>query len=354
VNSFIILTFLAFGFFLASEAQRLAAEHRVSRDVVSELGKISVQIVHAFLQGKMNLCAQEDLDEDLVEGAKDWIIYEDVLSEIASLSRLDAASCAAMLCSAVERCVNQYQSGQISNMDAYYEGLHWTILVIGSFLSDQVENETILIPMEIVDAAISSPRAIQTLCQNLLNLLDFLCDTPNAASTTVMESLWWAICRFMQCYVCCNSSNYSSAHMASDLLTEYGKKTLETTFNQSIGMFQRYQSEPDVLSQVCHYFLIISKNQNLRSNIVSFQEFRLFCKNVLSPMNQFPESMYSLLVESIFRIMTYANNNGNPTSQNGFVTASMSLMYEQFSTLTGSCDPNSQDMQRLSCCLEVR
>ncbi|KAJ3351327.1 hypothetical protein GGF32_004326 [Allomyces javanicus] len=332
---------------VASQALRLRAENSLPQAWGHDLASLANQIVQAFVHEKMSPPAEE-LDEDNfsedLDTYKDWETYEDTLTDVATLARLDAATSAAYLTSALQSTIQRFPTLSMDALCAHWEATHWLLLITGSFLADKAENEVALVPAELVAVPGAS---VQQLAQAMLQLLDFLCATPSASSPTVMESQWWVLERWVKCYVLAAREEYSHA---GPLLDAFGASALQFVVVRAATVFQQYGAESGVLTQVIRVLLGVSKVRVLRQAMLQLPEFYDLARQFMQGLDGFPEAVYSGMVEAIIRIGTAAQS-GEGMDLVANVVNSIST---EFAKLAGTRDLQApRNLQRLTRCLEM-
>ncbi|ORX55719.1 hypothetical protein DM01DRAFT_1345196 [Hesseltinella vesiculosa] len=315
----------------------LSARKGLSDGHLNQLNEImksvAYRVVEAYMQSQLErakLVMQDDEEEDEIElGMKDWDTYEDQLTCIAILGRLHPQQCLTHL--------HQLLVDRLQRFHAFLAGSASDQGVMsGFFLADPGFGEQPLIPDAILQLSSSQPSdqdVVVHLCNQFLELLRvYSCFGPNSVeaancSPRVAETLIWFMERWCKSFLLLNENDYGM--VSANIARAYGRpgpsdgqglNVLDFLLQQLKANFMLWNADPDVLSQLIRWLDTCGTSVNLKTSLVQSCKwpvrflyeyaFPELIKFLTSNVGQLPESEHNYLIQTITVISSSVQDPG--------------------------------------------
>ncbi|KAI8070967.1 armadillo-type protein [Gongronella butleri] len=297
---------------------------------------VAYRVVETYMQTQLErarqVLAEEDEEEDEIDsGLKDWDTYEDQLQCIAALGRLHPAQCIAhlsqLLADRMQR-FHAFLNGTATDQGELlliHEQMHWIALMAGFLLADAGFGEQPFIPDPILQLSTSmAPENDQVvhLANQFLELLrvyaSFGPHSIEAAnySPRVAETLAWYMERWTKSYLLMDENEYGQ--MSAGLAHAFGKPgpsdgqgtaVLDFLLQQIKANFMLWNAEQDVLTQLIYWLDTLGTGINTKNSLVHSHSFPDLIKFLTANVGQLPESVHNYLIKTITDIASSVSDD---------------------------------------------
>ncbi|KAG2212895.1 hypothetical protein INT45_007411 [Circinella minor] len=294
-------------------------------------GIVATYIESKLLQSQQTVLDDEE-DEDVSSGFKDWDTFADQLTYIGTLGRLDPARSLSNIHQLMEsrfQVLKQYftMSG-IGNEDnqLYHiqEHLHWLILISAHVLADPGTGEQPMIPDSLMHLSGSQgfdDDQVTNLSKLILEIFRFLssfgANTVEASncSPQVAETLVWFMERWSKSYVLVDENEYG--YMSPNIARVFGRpgpsdghglEIVDFFIDQIKANFILWSADPDVLVQIIRWLHSCGISTNLKTGFLQSNKFPDLVQFVTANLEQLPENVHNSLIQTITTISSGAND----------------------------------------------
>ncbi|CDS07016.1 hypothetical protein LRAMOSA09539 [Lichtheimia ramosa] len=299
------------------------------------LRNVSFQIVETYVDAKLEQSKQAIIDEEdedeLGDGYKDWDTYADQLTCIGTLGRLDPHKSLMHL----QQLMNdrfdrlkQFFTAETTDNGQYLiflqEHLHWIILITAHVLADAGKGEQPMIPDPIMHLSSTQPLEqdqATTISRTVLEIFRFLssfsANTVEASncSPQVAETLIWFMERWSKSYLLVNENDYG--FMSPNIARVFGRpgpseghglEIIDFFIDQIQANFILWNADPDVLHQIIRWLNTCGISINLKTGFLQSDKFPLLVQFITDNVQQLPEVVHNSLIQTIATISSGASD----------------------------------------------
>ncbi|KAI9271756.1 armadillo-type protein [Phascolomyces articulosus] len=294
-------------------------------------GIVTTFIESKLLQSQQTVLDDEE-DEDISSGFKDWDTFADQLSYIGTLGRLDPARSLLNIHQLMDgrfQLLKQYftMSGMVNEDNHLYhlqEHLHWLILISAHVLADPGAGEQPMIPdslMHLSGSQTLEDDQVTNLSKLILEIFRFLssfgANTIEASncSPQVAETLIWYMERWSKTYVLLDENEYG--YMSPNIARAFGRpgpsdglglEIIDFFIDQIKANFVLWSADPDVLVQIIRWLHSCGISTNLKTGLLQSSKFPDLVQFVTANLSQLPENVHNSLIQTIATISSGAND----------------------------------------------
>ncbi|KAI8985067.1 armadillo-type protein [Pilobolus umbonatus] len=304
-------------------------ESRLTSDQVGHLRQymtnVSYQVTEAFIETRLqraNIELENEEEEDEIDtGFKDWDTFGDQLTCIGELARFNPQPCLHTLQLLLNERLENFKSYFTTNRDndprliLLHEQIHWLILIIGHIIADSGKGELPMIPDSIMQLSGSQSygqdQAIN-LCNTILELFRFSSSfnsnsiEASYCSPRVAETLVWFMERWSKSYLLIDENEYG--YISPNIARAFGQpgpsdgqgEHIIDFFIQQMRLnFILWNADPDVLTQLVKWLNTFGTSRTLRKGLLNSVHFPELVQFVTQNLEQLPEIIHNSLIQTI-------------------------------------------------------
>ncbi|KAI8147321.1 armadillo-type protein [Fennellomyces sp. T-0311] len=294
-------------------------------------GIVATYIESKLLQSQQSVLDDEE-DEDVSSGFKDWDTFGDQLTYIGTLGRLEPGKTLLN--------VHQLMDGRFQLLKQYFtvaemvnednqlyhlqEHLHWLILIGAHILADPGTGEQPMIPESLMHLSASQSfenDQVTNLSKLVLEIFRFLssfgANTIEASncSPQVAETLVWFMERWSKTYVLLDENEYD--YMSPNIARDFGRpgpsdghglQIIDFFIEQIKANFVLWSADPDVLLQIIRWLHSCGISRNLKTGFLQSNKFPDLVQFVTTNLEVLPENVHNSLIQTIATISSGAND----------------------------------------------
>ncbi|KAI9318087.1 armadillo-type protein [Dichotomocladium elegans] len=302
------------------------------------LRNVAFQIVETYVDAKLEQSKQsimDDEDEEEIDGGfKDWDTFADQLTCIGTLGRLDPHKSLLYLQQLLTDRFNRLKeyfaknSGESSGQYITFlqEHMHWIILIIAHILADAGNGEQPMIPeslMQLSGSQSVEQDQITSISRLILEIFRFLSGfstnsvEASYCSPQVAETLIWFNERWSKSYLLVNENDYG--YMSPNIAHVFGRpgpsdgqglEIVDFYIDQIKANFILWNADPDVLVQIIRWLNTCGISVNLKTGFLQSGKFPDLVQFITENVQQLPEVVHNSLIQTITTMSSGANDPG--------------------------------------------
>ncbi|KAI8090033.1 armadillo-type protein [Halteromyces radiatus] len=332
------------------------------------LRSVAYQVVKTYMEMQLEraklVLNDEDEEDEIESGIKDWDTYGDQLTCISTLGRLNPHQCLShlqhLLSDRTQRFQRYFTNEMTANLELLllHEQLHWIILMTAFVLADAGNGEQPMIPESIMQLSSSQSYEqdqIVQLSNQVLELLRFYSSFgPNTieasnCSPRVAETLIWFMERWSKTYLLVNENDYG--FMSPNIAKSFGQpgpsdgqgvQIIEFFIEQMKNNFMLWNADPDVLSQLVRWLNTCGTPLNLKSRLLVSPAFPELIKFITSNLEQLPEAIHNYLIQTVG---TIASGVQDSTMRHNYLDLIFVMLEERLGAILHKPDFTQQCQQ---------
>ncbi|KAI9483543.1 MAG: armadillo-type protein [Benjaminiella poitrasii] len=294
---------------------------------------VAYQIVDAYINTRLErskMVLEDEEEEDEIDaGFKDWDTFGDQLTCIGILARLNPQPCLIRLQQLLSERFEAFKAfftasnnGNEQDMILIHEQLHWIILIAAYILADTGKGEQPMIPESLLQLSGSQPYEqdqVVNLSQLFLELLRFSSSFSSNSveasncSPRVAETLIWFMERWSKSYLLLDENEYG--YMSPNIARAFGRpgpsdgqgmQIIVFFIEQMKTNFILWNADPDVLYQLVQWLHSCGTSNNLKRGLLQSAHFPELVQFITQNLGQLPEVVHNSLVQTIATICSSA------------------------------------------------
>lgn len=275
---------------------------------------VAYQVVETYINTRLErakLVLEDEEEEDEIDaGFKDWDTFADQLTCIGTLGRLNPQPCLLRLQQLLAERFEQFKkffttpSGNEQELILLHEQLHWIILISAHVLADAAKGEQPMIPealMQLSGSQQPTQDQVVGLSQLLLELFRFTSSfsansvEASNCSPRVAETLIWYMERWSKSYLLVDENEYG--YISPNIAKAFGRpgpsdgqgvQIIDFFVDQIKINFVLWNADPDVLGQLVRWLHTCGTSSNLKRGLLQ--------SGTMCLLFMFIEVLYSLFV----------------------------------------------------------
>ncbi|KAF7720629.1 Exportin-4, partial [Apophysomyces ossiformis] len=294
---------------------------------------VAYQIVEIYIATRLeqaNLILEEEEEDEIESGFKDWDVYGDQLTCVGTMGRLNPHQSLLYL----QRILHE----QFERLKAYFtdisrtdhtliilnEQLHWITLIAGHILADAGKGEQPMIPESLMHLSGSQnfeQDQITSVSRQFLELFRFLSSFgPNTVeasncSPRLAETLLWFLERWCKSYLLIDENEYG--YISPNIAKAFGRSgpsegqgphIIDFLIEQMKTNFMLWNADTNVLLQIIQWLNTCGTLPSLKTGLLHSSGFPALVQFVTSNMQQLPEAVHNSLVQTIVTIASGASD----------------------------------------------
>ncbi|KAI9022740.1 armadillo-type protein [Phycomyces nitens] len=311
-----------------------------SENLSNYMKTVAYQVVETYIDARLEssiLAMNDDEEEDEIDnGFKDWDVYADQLTCIGTLGRLHPHQCILRLQLLLGSCFDRLKTYFVNIVDSdgklllLHEQLHWIILITGHILADTGKGEQPMIPdsiMQLSGSQAMEQDPVVNVSRQLLELQRFSSSFgPNSmeasnCSPRVAATLVWFMERWSKSYLLVDENEYG--YISPNIAKAFGRPgpsdgqgvhIIDFCIEQLKTNFVLWNADPDVLLQLISWLNACGTCVNTKSYLLQSNKFPDLVQFVTENMEQLPEVVHNCLIQTVASISsnsTDANTRDN-------------------------------------------
>ncbi|CAO3659151.1 unnamed protein product [Rhizopus microsporus] len=324
--------------------------------LVQYLTHVSYQIVDTYINTRLEhakaVLEDEEEEDEIDAGFKDWDTFGDQLTCIGTLARINPQPCIARLHQLFYERYDKFRAFFTSHADnvqellLIHEQIHWIILIAAHILADAGKGEQPMIPESIMQ--LSGTQSVDQdmtvrLSEAFIELFRF---TSNFDSNTVeasncsprvAETLVWYLERWCKSYLLIDENEYS--YISPNIAKAFGRpgpsdgKGLQVIDFFIEGMrtsFVLWNADPDVLKQLIQWLNTCGASTNIKRGLLQSARFPSLVEFLAKNLQKLPEVIHSSLIQTLATISSGATDE---TMKSNYFGMMFSMIEERLSAV---------------------
>lgn len=292
---------------------------------------VASQIVDTYINTRLErakIVLEEDEEEDEIDaGFKDWDTFADQLTCIGTLGRLNPQPCLQRIQQLTVERFENFKGFFTSNSNGQdltflHEQLHWLILITGYILADTGKGEQPMIPeslMQLSGSQAFDGDQIVSLSNLFLQIFKFSSSFSSNSveasncSPRVAETLIWYMERWSKSYLLLDENEYG--YISPNIAKAFGRPgpsdgqgiaIIDFFIEQMKTNFILWNADPDVLNQLVNWLHTCGTSNNLKRGLLQSAQFPQLVQFVTQNLEQLPEVVHNSLIQTIATISSFA------------------------------------------------
>ncbi|EPB86259.1 hypothetical protein HMPREF1544_06987 [Mucor circinelloides 1006PhL] len=293
---------------------------------------VAYQIVETYINTRLErakLVLEDEEEEDEIDaGFKDWDTFADQLSCIGTLGRLNPQPTLQrlfqLLTERFENFKGFFTAPNVNEQELIFlhEQLHWLILIAAHVLADTGKGEQPMIPeslMQLSGSQSFDQDQVVNLSQLFLEVFRFSSSFSSSSveasncSPRVAETLVWYMERWSKSYLLVDENEYG--YISPNIAKAFGRpgpsdgqglRIIDFFIEQMKVNFILWNADPDVLAQLVKWLDTCGTSNNLKRGLLQSAQFPDLVQFVTQNLEQLPEAIHNSLIQTIATISSYA------------------------------------------------
>ncbi|KAI9273596.1 armadillo-type protein [Sporodiniella umbellata] len=324
------------------------------QNITQYLTHVSYQIVETYVNTRLEharaVLENEEEEDEIDTGFKDWDTYGDQLTCIGTLARISPEPCLGHIYRLFNERYEQFKGvfiGQnVQDVFLTHEQIHWIILITAHILADAGIGEQPMIPESVM--RLSASKSLDQdvtvhLSEAFIDLFRFMSsfgsNTVEASncSPRVAETLIWYFERWSKSYLLIdeNEYNYTSPNIAKTFgrpgpSDGKGIQVINFFIEQMKNNFVLWNADPDVLCQLVQWLKACGTATNMKQGLLHSAHFPLLVEFLTKNVDKLPEVVHSSLIQTL---ATISSGAADETMRNNYFGLMFNMMEERLGSI---------------------
>ncbi|KAG1159659.1 hypothetical protein G6F37_004686 [Rhizopus arrhizus] len=321
------------------------------------LTHVSYQIVETYINTRLEharALLEDDEEEDEIDsGYKDWDTYGDQLTCIGTLARINPQPCLARLHQLFSIQFEQFKgfftghsTDNVQELLLIHEQMHWVILITAHIFADAGKGEQPMIPesiMQLSGSQTDDQDIVVHLSEAFIELFRFTSsfgsNTVEASncSPRVAETLIWYLERWCKSYLLLNENEYN--YISPNVAKSFGRpgpsdgkglQVMDFFVEQMKNNFILWNADPDVLTQLIQWLNVCGTAINMKQGLLRSAHFPSLVEFITKNLQRLPEAVHNSLIQTLATISSGATDE---TIKSNFFGLMFSMIEERLGSI---------------------